>query len=86
MRMIRQVIFLFAACICFVIALFWVWFLYTYSLQWGWDAAGNPLQVGTAVVYGRQGAIWIGSVTVGWFLLAVFFLYLHWRQQRQLRS
>ncbi len=79
---IRQVIFAFTAVCCGLIGLFWLWFMYQFSLRW-LDANGEvgPM-VGTAVVFGREGAYWIGGVAVGWLLLALFFGFMQWRVSR----
>lgn len=79
----RNVIFAFAAVCCGLIGLFWLWFLYEFSLKW-LDANGEVSEVvGSAVVFGREGANWIGAVAAGWFLLALFFGFVQWRVSRR---
>lgn len=83
---IRQVIFAFTAVCCGLIGLFWLWFMYQFSLRW-LDADGEVGAVmGTAVVFGREGAYWIGGVAVGWLLLALFFGFMQWRISRSPKS
>lgn len=80
---IRNVIYAFAAICCALFGAFWLWFMYQFSLRW-LDAEGLPgPEIGTAVVFGREGAQWIGSVAVGWFILALFFGFLQWRLMRR---
>lgn len=80
---IRNVIFAFAAVCCGLIGLFWLWFMYQFSLRW-LDADGEVGQmVGATVVFGREGAYWIGAVAVGWLLLALFFGFMQWRISRK---
>jgi hypothetical protein len=83
---IRNVIFAFAAICCGLAGLFWLWFLYEFSLKW-LDANGEVSDVvGTAVVFGREGANWIGGVAAGWFLLALFFALAQWRVSRRSKT
>ncbi len=78
----RQVIFAFAAVCCGLIGLFWLWFMYQFSLRW-LDANGEVMPaMDTAVVFGREGAYWIGAVAVGWLLLALFFGMMQWHVSR----
>lgn len=76
---IRNVVFGFMAACCALISLFWLWFMYEFSLKW-LDGNGEvgPV-VGTAVVFGSEGATWIGMVAAGWLLLALLFVFLQWR-------
>jgi hypothetical protein len=71
-----------AAC-CGLIGIFWLWFMYEFSLKW-LDANGEVVPVvDTAVVFGAEGATWIGMVAAGWLLLALFFGFLQWRISRR---
>lgn len=80
---IRQVIFAFMAVCCGLIGLFWFWFMYQFSLKW-LDADGNVgAAMGATVVFGREGAYWIGAIAVGWLLLALFFGFMQWRVSRK---
>lgn len=82
-RAIRNVIFAFAAVVCALIGLFWLWFMYNFSLKW-FDANGELLpEIGTAVIFGPEGATWIGMVAAGWFVLALGFGVIQWRMNRQ---
>lgn len=79
---IRNVIFAFMAVCCIFIGLFWLWFMYSFSLKW-LDANGEiGLTTGATVIFGSEGAIWIGAVAVGWFMLALLFGFLQWRMNR----
>lgn len=80
---IRHVLFAFVAVCCALIGLFWLWFMYEFSLKW-LDANGQVgPAVGATVVFGREGAEWIGIVAGGWFVLALIFGWLQWRVSRQ---
>jgi len=79
---IKNVIFAFMAVCCGLIGVFWLWFMYEYSLRW-LDESGNVVpNVETAVAFGREGAEWIGLVAVGWFILAILFGLIQWRVSR----
>lgn len=85
LRSITNVVFGLAAFICLLISAFFVWFMYEYSLKWlSPDGFVSP-NVDTAVAFGRAGAWWIGSVALGWFLLAILFWLIHHRIQKQMR-
>lgn len=75
---IRNVIFAFAAVCCALMGVFWLWFMYQFSLRWLTPAGEIGPEVGTAVVFGREGAAWIGVVAMGWFMLALLLSGLHW--------
>lgn len=79
-------IYAFAAVCCGLMGVFWLWFMYQFSLRW-LDENGLPgPEAGTAVVFGKEGAEWIGIVALGWFMLALLFGFLQWRLQRQQRQ
>ena len=83
LQSIRNVIYAFAAVGCALFGVFWLWFMYEFSLKW-LDENGLPgPEIGTAVVFGREGAEWIGMIAVGWFMLALLFAFLQWRVMRQ---
>ena len=83
LQSIRHVIYAFAAVGCAFFGAFWLWFMYEFSLKWlNGDGMPGP-EIGTAVVFGREGAQWIGAVAVGWFILAGVFAFLQWRLLQQ---
>ncbi len=81
-KAVKNVIFAFMAVCCALIGLFWLWFVYAYSLRW-LDANGEiGPEVGTAVIFGREGAEWMGVMALGWFALALLFALIQWRVSR----
>jgi len=79
-RSLRQVILPVAAVFCLIIGLFWLWFWYEFSLKWALsDTLPRPQD--TAVVFYGSGVAQLGFLTFAWFLLALFFYWLHRRWQ-----
>lgn len=86
LRTLSNVIFGLVAAVCLAIALFWVWFLYEYSVKWQLSGR-DPLQDASArVVFGAEGAWWIGAVAAGWFILALLLAFIQWRVRRKAAS
>ena len=79
---VRNVIYAFAAICCALIGLFWLWFLYAFSLRW-LSPDGTPVATGSGVFFGQEGAEWIGILAAGWFALALLFAVLQWRHLRR---
>ena len=81
-KSITNVIFAFVAVICLLIGLFWLWFLYEFSLKWAKYDGNIPPDAGATAVFGSDGAWWIGLVAGGWLILAVVFWIIHRRTNR----
>ena len=84
MRSITNVVFGLAAFISLLIGAFFVWFMYEYSLRWLTPEGAVSPGADAVVVFGREGAWWIGGVAAGWFILAALFWLIHHRVQKRL--
>lgn len=83
---IRQVLFGFLAVCCLLISLFWFWFMYEFSLKWLDENHQVVIGPETTVAFGQEGAVWIGAVAAGWFLLGLLFALMQWRFMRTRRD
>ena len=83
LRSMTNVIFGFVGGICLLIGLFWIWFMYEFSLKWAkYDGNLPPSAAGTAV-FGTEGAWWIGFIATGWIVLAVILLLIQRRVNKK---
>ena len=83
LRSITNVIFGLMAVMCVLAGLFWVWFLYEYSLKWLKYGGNIPVDAGATAVWGEEGAWWVGGIAVGWFVVAIFFWIIHRRMNKK---
>lgn len=78
--LLRRVILPMMSVLCLLIGLFWLWFWYEFSLKWALsDTLPGPQD--TAVVFYGSGVAQLGFLAFAWFLLALFFYWLHRRWQ-----
>ena len=82
LRSLTNVIFGFVAFICLLAGLFMFWFLYNFSLRWAKYDGVIPPDANVNVVFGTEGAWWIGLVAAGWIVMAVVFWMLHRRANK----
>lgn len=83
LRSMTNVIFGFVGGICLLVGLFWIWFMYEFSLKWAKYEGNLPPSAGGIVVFGTEGAWWIGFIAGGWIVLAVIFWLIQRRVNRK---